>query len=86
MSLFDYLDQVRSYPEDRRRRILFISTIVITLVIILGWLLNIWLVSGFVPAQEKIKQAAGPGFFDQVAEEFKRVQTGFEAVTGLNGK
>ena len=40
--LVDYLDKVRAKPEPERRRLLWIWTISLTLVIILGWLLNLY--------------------------------------------
>lgn len=42
MSFIDYLEQVRKKPEAERKRILFVWTILGTLIIVGLWLFNMW--------------------------------------------
>lgn len=45
--LVNYLDEVRARPEAARRRLLWIWTISIMLVIVLVWLLNLYITNGW---------------------------------------
>ncbi len=43
MSILDHIENLRQRPEDYRRRVAFLLTLSITLIIFVGWGFSLWL-------------------------------------------
>ncbi len=71
----EYIQKVRTYPEDKRRQILLASTITIMVIIIGLWLLNVWYlaVTPTVPIEEGV---VADGF----KKEWSTLIVGFNSV------
>lgn len=82
-SVFDYLDAVRQKPEAVRRRILWWSTSLLTLVVLLLWLVG-WQISNRVnPVSRQATTETEPPPLTLV-ETFKqipvRIKTGWQTI------
>ncbi|OHA58533.1 MAG: hypothetical protein A2571_02035 [Candidatus Vogelbacteria bacterium RIFOXYD1_FULL_44_32] len=75
--IFRKLDEIRAYPEPKRKQILLVSTFAITLLIILLWLLNIWLLSAGPKTQT---DSANFDFGANIEREWHRIELGLGAL------
>lgn len=75
--LLNYLEEVRSYPEAKRKQILALSTISITVLIVLLWGLNLWLLGS---GGKVVKSTAGAGASEQIMAELANIRLGLTAV------
>ena len=76
MKILDYLEKVQNYPEHKRRQILLVSSVTITLVIVLLWGLNFWLLSN----SSNINIIKKASLSDKIMAEFDNIKIGVTAI------
>ncbi len=69
------LEEIRAYPEDRRRLIVLVSTISISLVIIVLWLANIWLIAPLSKSSAKSESVSS--LDSNIKKEWQSIGLGF---------
>ena len=70
MGFFDYLDNLRSRPIEERRRLALYTTVGITVIIILFWLVNLAIISS----------VEDPNRETRIGREIKKIKLGGQVV------
>ena len=92
-TLVNYLEKVRAKPETERRRILWISTTLITALIVAVWLFNLYLTGAWsfnTSAKSETDTAANTGWWQRQNQRFDSLRTGvsegWRVITGQDTK
>ena len=67
--MLNWLEQLREKPEPYRRKVLVVSTSVITFVIVLAWLFT----QGIAPAAAPAPSEVGTTFFQDFRDRFESI-------------
>jgi hypothetical protein len=73
-----YLDKVRGYPESKRRQLLLVWTIGLTVAIVLFWLANLWLLGGGAQSNRPTLNV-----IETLAVEVERIKLGLETAVNF---
>ena len=81
MSFLDYLEQVRARPEPARKRLLFIWTILGTLIIVGLWLFNMWwLMPGADTTEILVQQESVTGIKASIKDSIDQFRLGLDLI------